>query len=61
MWIADGWKDYEVIEAGALGRLSFGKTGSSGNLGHKQSSQRLENYEWSLSPQQKRRRRVGIF
>ena len=54
MWIADGWKDYEVIDTSngeKLGRLSFGKTGPSGNMGYKQSSQRLENYEWSLSPQ----------
>lgn len=40
MWIADGWKEYEVIdtscggEAGALGGLSSGETGSAGYLGY---------------------------
>ena len=40
MWIADGWKDYEVIDtskrgkAGTMGKISPGTSGSPGDLGY---------------------------
>ena len=62
MWLADGWKDYEVIDCSkgekirALGRLSSGASGSSGDLGYPKETQRLEEDERTLSSQQQRRR-----
>ena len=57
MWIADQWKDYEVIDCSkgeklrALGKIYSGPSGSSGNLGYSEDGTRLETYERSLSPQ----------
>ena len=40
MWIADQWKDYEVIDylqrrkTGTLGQLSAGSSGPAGHLGY---------------------------
>ena len=40
MWLADGWKDYEVIDCSKgeklerWGRISSGAPGSSGDLGY---------------------------
>ena len=57
MWIADQWKDYEVIDcskgekAGALGKLYPGAPGSAGHLGHAQEQPLLEEDERALPPQ----------
>lgn len=39
MWIADNWKDYEVIDCSKvktreMGRLYFGSSRPAGHLGH---------------------------
>ena len=52
MWIADGWKEYEVIDTskgGALGGLSSGSSGPAGNLGYSPQKPWLEAYERTLS------------
>ena len=62
MWIADQWKDYQVLDTskgektGTLGRLSAGSSGSAGYLGYPEEESGLEKDEWPLPPQQKRRR-----
>ena len=63
MWIADQWKDYEIIDTSKGEKLERW-----GNyLLVRPDPQviwdtpRLETYEWSLSQKQKRRWRMGIF
>ena len=44
MWIAENWKDYEVIDCSKgekLGEISSGPSGSPGNLGHAKNRKRL--------------------
>ena len=51
MWLADGWKDYEVIDscrrrkAGTLGAVHPGTSGSAGDLGYTSHRQTLETSE----------------
>ena len=67
MWIADNWKDYEVIDcfkrrkARALGRLSSRPSRPAGHLGHAEDRARLAQNERPLPPQRQGRRGVGIF
>lgn len=61
MWIADQWKEYEVIDASGGEKLErwgkyTGPSGPTGNLGYPKSKPGLEKYERPLSPRQKRRR-----
>ena len=46
MWIADQWKDYQVLDT----------SGPTGYLGYPEEESGLEKDEWPLPPQQKRRR-----
>ena len=48
MWIADQWKDYEVIDCSKGEKLE-------------RWGQWMETYERPLSPQQERRRGMGIL
>lgn len=62
MWIANNWKDYEVIDCSCgeklerWGKLYACAPGPTGHLGYAQKRKRLETHERSLSSQQKRRR-----
>ena len=47
MWLADGWKDYEVIDSSE----HPGSSGSAGDLGYTSHRQTLETSERTLSPQ----------
>ena len=51
MWIANDWKEYEVI----------GAPGPAGYLGYSEGKPWLEKHERPLSQKQKRRRRMGIL
>ena len=62
MWIADNWKEYEVIDyfpwgkAGTLGQISSGPSGSSGDLGHPEAQTEAgKSMNGTLSPQLQRR------
>ena len=66
MWIANQWKDYEIIDTSKGEKLErWGDyllvRPTTGHLGHPKNTQRLEENERSLPPQQKRRRRMGVF
>ena len=61
MWIADHWKDYEVIDCSNGEKLErwgdyLRPSGSAGYLGYSKVTQRMETYEWPLSQKFKRRR-----
>ena len=53
MWIADKWKDYEVIDCSGGEKL---ERWGDYTLVRPKKRKRLEAYERSLPPQQKRRR-----
>ena len=67
MWIADKWKDYEVIDCSKGEKLErwgdyiLVSSRSSGHLGYSQKGSWLETQKRTLPPQQERRRRMGIF
>ena len=61
MWIAENWKDYEVLDTSKgenwnAGRLYSGSSGPAGYLGYSENTERLETPECTLSSQQTRRR-----
>ena len=56
MWIADQWKDYEVIDCSSGEKLGAGKlyarsSGPSGHLEHPEERSGLEAQKRTLSPQ----------
>ena len=67
MWIADQWKEYEVIDTSGgeklerWGKIYPGPSGPAGYLGYPKGKPGLEKYERPLSQKQKRRRRMGVF
>ena len=73
MWIADGWKDYEVLDTSGGEKLETaggncggdglpsGKTRPAGHLEHEKRKSGLEKEKRSLSQKQQGRRRMGVF
>ena len=67
MWIADGWKEYEVIDTSCGEKLErwgdylLVRPDPQVIWDTPKTEQRLETHERSLSQKQKRRRRMGIF
>lgn len=67
MWLADGWKDYQVIDCSKgeklerWGEYLLVRPGPTGHLGYPKDPQRLEAHERTLSSQCQRRRRMGIL
>lgn len=62
MWIANGWKEYEVIDTSCgeklerWGEISPCPSGSAGNLGYTEDRARMAQDERTLSPQLQGRR-----
>ena len=67
MWIADNWKDYEVIDCSKgeklerWGEYLLVRPDPQVIWDTEKSAARMETNERALPPQQKRRRRMGIF
>ena len=63
MWIANDWKDYQIIdcsEGEKLGQLHFAPTGPAGIVEYTQKGSCMEQIKRSLSQKQQRWWRVGI-
>lgn len=62
MWIAENWKDYEVLDTSKgeklerWGDYTLVRPGPAGYLGYSENTERLETPECTLSSQQTRRR-----
>lgn len=67
MFIANEWKDYEVIDCSAGEKLErwgdylLVQSGSAGDLGYQEGAQRLEKDERPLSQKRKRWWGVGVL
>ncbi len=62
MWIANDWKEYEVIDTSCgeklerSGKIHAGTPGPTGDLGHPKDKPWMEKHECSLPQKQKGRR-----
>ena len=62
MWLADQWKDYEVLDTSNGEKLEFsGKTRPTGSMGHSKEVKTVEEAKWTLSQKPQRRWTVGIL
>ena len=67
MWLADGWKDYQVIDCSKgeklerWGEYLLVRPDPQVIWDTPKTHQRLEAHERTLSPQRQRRRRMGIL
>ena len=66
MWIADGWKDYEVIDTSCgeklerWGELCTCASRPTGYMEYRKKGRRMEKMQRALPPQQQRRGKLGI-
>ena len=56
MWLADQWKDYEVLDTS-----NGGKARPTGSMEHPKEVKTVEEAKWTLSQKSQRRRTVGIL
>ena len=65
MWIADGWKDYEVLDTSGGEKLErwgdYLLVRPAGHLEHEKRKSGLEKEKRPLSQKQQGRRRMGVF
>ena len=61
MWLADQWKDYEVLDTSNGEKLFSGKARPTGSMGHPKEVKTVEEAKWTLSQKSQRRRTVGIL
>lgn len=67
MWLADQWKDYEVLDTSNGEKLErwgdyfLVRPDPTGSMGHPKEVKTVEEAKWTLSQKSQRRRTVGIL